>query len=128
MEAFYKLAYDISCYYAFAAFFLSYGMKYDVPAYSFLVFFAACFLAVYAVKLKRFSQAVQIGAFMLPLIPFLLETNIWGKLVLLLPWVYLVMTVLRQGYTITYKRFRKTYLIFFWIYVAVFVFLWQKTG
>ena len=122
MEAFYKLAYDISCYYAFAAFFLSYGMKYDVPAYSFLVFFAACFLAVYSVKLKNFSQAVQIGAFMLPVIPFLLETNIWGKLVLILPWVYLVITVLRQGYCITYRRFKKTYLIFFWIYVAVFVF------
>ena len=122
MEAFYKLAYDISCYYAFAAFFLSYGMKYDVPAYSFLVFFAACFLAVYSVKLKNFSQAVQIGAFMLPVIPFLLETNLWGKLVLILPWAYMVMTVLRQGYCITYRRFKKTYLIFFWIYVAVFVF------
>ena len=122
MEAFYKLAYDISCYYAFAAFFLSYGMKYDVPAYSFLVFFAACFLAVYSVKLKNFSQMVQIVAFVLPVIPFLLETNLWGKLVLILPWAYMVMTVLRQGYCITYRRFKKTYLIFFWIYVAVFVF------
>lgn len=122
MEAFYKLAYDISCYYAFAAFFLSYGMKYDVPAYSFLVLFAACFLAVYSVKLKNFSQVVQIVAFVLPVIPFLLETNLWGKLVLILPWAYMVMTVLRQGYYITYRRFKKTYLIFFWIYVAVFVF------
>jgi len=122
MEAFYKLVYDISCYYAFAAFFLSYGMEYDVPAYSFLLFITACFLAVYAEKLKRFSQAIQIGAFLLPIIPFFLETNTWGKLVLLLPWTYLVMTVLRQGYTITYRRFKKMYLTIFWIYTAMFAF------
>ncbi len=122
MEAFYKLAYDISCYYAFASFFLSYGMEYDATPLSFLVLFAACFLAVYAEKLKRFSQAVQIGAFVLPVIPFLLETNIWGKLILILPWVYMVVTVLRQGYDISYRRFRKTYLTFFWIYVVLFAF------
>lgn len=122
MEAFYKLVYDISCYYAFAAFFVSYGMEYDANPLSFLVLFAACFLAVYAEKYKRFSQAVQIGAFVLPVIPFLLETNIWGKLILILPWAYLVVTVVRQGYDITYTRFKKTYLVFFWIYVAVFAF------
>lgn len=122
MEAFYKLVYDISCYYAFAAFFLSYGMEYDVPAYSFLLLITACFLAVYAEKLKRFSQEKQIGAFLLPIIPFFLETNIWGKLVLLLPWAYLIMTVLRQGYTITYRRFKKLYLTVFWIYTALFAF------
>jgi len=120
MEAFYKLVYDISCYYAFAAFFVSYGMEYNVNPLSFLVLFAACFLAVYAEKCKRFSQAVQIGAFVLPAIPFLLETNIWGKLILILPWAYLVVTVVRQGYDITYTRFKKTYLIFLWIYVALF--------
>ena len=122
MEAFYKLVYDISCYYAFAAFFLSYGMEYDVPAYSFLVFFAACFIAVFAEKCKRFSQVVQIGAFALPVIPFLLESNIWGKLVLILPWVYMIVTVLREGYYITYRRFKKTYLTLFWIYTVVFFF------
>ena len=120
MEAFYKLVYDISCYYAFAAFFVSYGMEYDANPLSFLVLFAACFLAVYAEKCNRFSQAVQISAFVLPVIPFLLETNIWGKLILILPWAYLVMTVVRQGYDINYNRFKKTYLCFFWIYIAVF--------
>lgn len=122
MEAFYKLAYDISCYYAFVAFFLSYVAEYKVNLFSFLVFFAACFAAVHAEKLNRFSQAVQIGAFVLPVIPFLLETNIWGKLILILPWVYMIITVLRQGYNISYRRFKKTYLCFFWIYTAVFVF------
>ena len=122
MEAFYKLVYDISCYYAFAAFFVSYGMEYDANPLSFLVLFAACFLAVYAEKSNRFGQAVQMVAFALPMIPFLMESTIWGKLVLLLPWAYMVISVLRRGYTVTYNRFRKTYLTIFWIYVAVFVF------
>lgn len=122
MDAFYKLAYDISCYYAFVAFFLSYGMEYNLSPFSFAVFLAACFFAVYAKKLKRFSQAVQIGAFMLPIIPVLLETNIWGKLSVILPWIYLVVTVIREGYDISYRRFRKIYLYAFWIYIAVFVF------
>lgn len=122
MEAFYKLAYDISCYYAFAAFFLSYGVEYEVSPYSFLVFFAACFLAVYAEKCKRFSQAVQFGAFVLPVIPFLLESNIWGKVILILPWLYMIMTVLHRNYYIPYRRFKKTYLAIFWIYTVVFFF------
>ena len=122
MEAFYKLAYDIGCYYAFAAFFLSYVMEYKVTPISFLVFFAACFMAVYAEKTKRFEQEVRIGAFLLPIIPFLLENNLWGKLVLILPWIYLVVAVLREGYDISYKRFRKTFLAFFWIFAAVFCF------
>jgi len=122
MEAFYKLVYDISCYYAFAAFFLSYGVEYNVPAYSFLVFVAACFFAVHAENCQRFGPAVQIGAFALPVIPFLLESNIWGKLVVLLPWVYMVITVLQQNYYIPYRRFKKMYLTIFWIYTVVFFF------
>lgn len=122
MEAFYKMAYDIGCYYAFAAFFLSYSAKYEVNPFSFLVLFAACFGATYAEKLGRFESVVRIGAFVLPVIPFLLETNIWGKLILLLPWTYLVVTVLRQGYDISYRRFKKTYLTIFWIYAGVFAF------
>lgn len=122
MEAFYKLAYDISCYYAFAAFFLCYVAEYKVNPLSFLAFFAVCFGAVYAEKAKRFSQAVQIGAFLLPVIPLILETNLWGKLVLILPWIYLMVTVLRQGYDISYRRFKRTYLCFFWIYSCLFLF------
>lgn len=122
MEAFYKLAYDISCYYAFAAFFLYYVAEYKVSPLSFLVFFAACFFAVYAENMKKYGQAVQIGAFVLPIIPFLLENGIWGKLILMLPWVYMVVTVLRQGYDVSYRRFKKTFLCFFWIYTVVFVF------
>lgn len=122
MEAFYKLAYDTGCYFAFASFFLSYTQKYDMNPFSFMVFFLACFLAVYADRLKRYDRVVQIGAFLLPLIPFLLESNIWGKIILILPWLYMVVTVLRQGFYITYRRFRKTYLVFFWIYVVLFTF------
>lgn len=122
MEAFYKLAYDISCYYAFATFFLSYVAEYRANPLSVLVFFAACFTALNAEKIKRGSQAVQIGAFVLPVIPFLLENNLWGKLILILPWVYMVVTVLRQGYYVSYRRFRKTYLCFFWIFAALFGF------
>ena len=122
MEAFYKLAYDISCYYAFATFFLSYVAEYRANPLSVLVFFAACFTALNAEKIERGSQAVQIGAFVLPVIPFLLENNLWGKLILILPWVYMVVTVLRQGYYVSYRRFRKTYLCFFWIFAALFGF------
>lgn len=122
MEAFYKLAYDISCYYAFAAFFLSYSGKYVVNPFAFLAILVSCFAAVHAEKCKRFSQAVQIGAFVLPAIPFLMETNIWGKISLLLPWAYLVVVVLRQGYYISYLRFKKTFLCFFWIYAVLFAF------
>lgn len=122
MEAFYKLAYDIGCYYAFAAFFLSYLAGYEVNPFSFLVFFAACFMAVHAEKSKRLEPVCRIGAFLLPVIPLLMEGNIWGKLVLILPWIYLVVTVVREGYDISYKRFKKTYLAFFWIFLAVFSF------
>ena len=122
MEAFYKLAYDISCYYAFAAFFLSYVAGYRVNPLSFLVFFAACLAAVNAEKIKRGSQAMQMSAFVLPIIPFLLENNLWGKLIIILPWVYMVVTVLRQGYYVSYRRFRKTYLCFFWFFAALFGF------
>ena len=124
MEAFYKLAYDISCYYAFAAFFLSYIAEYRVNPLSVLVFFAACFAAVHAEHIKKYSysQAVRIGAFVLPVIPFILETDIWGKLILILPWVYMVVTVLREGYDVSYRRFRKTFICFFWIFTVVFCF------
>lgn len=122
MEAFYKMAYDIGCYYAFVAFFLSYSGKYVVNPFSFLVFFAACFGATYAEKLGKFESVVRIGAFVLPVIPFLLENNIWGKLILILPWMYLVVTVLRESYDVTYKRFKKIFLTIFWIYVGVFAF------
>ena len=115
MEVFYKLAYDISCYYAFVAFFLSYTAGYKVSMLSFLALFAACFIATCAEKYK-------VVAFLLPVIPFLLETSIWGKLVLILPWIYLVVTVVRQGYDVSYKRFKKTYIIIFWAFAAVFAF------
>ena len=122
MEAFYKLAYDIGCYYAFVAFFLSYVAGYKVNMFSFLVILTACFIATCVEKLKEFKQVVRIGAFVLPTIPFLLETNIWGKLVLILPWIYLVVTVVREGYDISYKRFKKTYLVLFWAFAIVFGF------
>lgn len=122
MEAFYKMAYDIGCYYAVVAFFLAYSGKYEVNPFSFLVFFAACFFATCAEKFGRFQPAVRVGAFVLPVIPFLLESNIWGKVILLLPWTYLVVTVLRESYDVSYRRFKKIYLTIFWVYVAVFAF------
>ena len=127
MEVFYKLAYDISCYYAFVAFFLSYGMDYNLSPYSFPVFFIACILAVYSEKMLRFSGAVRMVAFVLPIIPVFLETGFLGKLFAIFPWIYLVVTVLREGYDISYYRFRKTYLVVFWIYTAVFVFFMAES-
>ena len=112
MEAFYKMAYDIGCYYAVVAFFLSYSGKYEVNPLSFLVFFAACFFATYTEKLGKYESVVRVAAFVLPVIPFLLENNIWGKIILLLPWTYLIVTVLRQGYDTDYRRFKKIYIYY----------------
>lgn len=122
METFYKLVYDTGCYFAFISFFLSYTGKYDISPLSVFVFWVACFLATYADRLKRGDQVVRIGALLLPVIPFLLESNIWGKIILILPWVYLVATVFYQGYYMTYRRFRKMYLASFWIYAFIVIF------
>jgi len=122
MEAFYKLSYDIGCYYAFVTFFLSYSAGYQTRPYSFMVFFVACLLAAHAEKWKRWEKVATVAAFVLPAICFLWEKSVWGRVILILPWLYMVLTVIRQGYDISYQRFRKTYLIFFWIFAGVFGF------
>lgn len=109
MTTFYKLVFDISYFYALAAYFIYFDSAYVLNPMNYSVLLAAILLATVAEKWERGRTGLTAVAVLLPAVVLFWEPTIYGLVVHLLPWVYFAVIILRRGYFIQYGAFRTTF-------------------
>lgn len=119
---FYRVAFDISCFYALAAFFFRFAIGYEVSAFSFLILLSAAFVLGVSEELKEKRRMVAFLSLAVPAIAWLMETERVGRAVVLLPWVYMAILVVRESYISYYYQFETRFKIFLWVWIVPAVF------
>ena len=109
MTTFYKLIFDISYFYAMAAYFIYFDSAHVVNPLNYSVLLCAILLAAVAEKWERGRAGLKALAVLLPVVVLFWEPTIYGLVVHILPWAYFVIVTLRRGYYIQYGSFRTTF-------------------
>ena len=108
MEKFYKLVYDVTCFYIFTSFFffLAFRTETDMPAYGVLLL--AVMLNVFLERTAR-GNRLSLVVLAVPLACLLKAGHIVEKLQVLLPWLYLVIVVIKEQYGLYYEEFKSRF-------------------
>ena len=105
MEKFYKLIFDITCFYIFTAFFfyLIFRAETDMAAYGVLLF--TVLLQVVFERMVAMNRMKWI-VLVLPFICLVKESSVVEKVQILIPWVYMVIVIVREQYGLYYDEFK----------------------
>jgi len=105
MEKFYKLVYDVNCFYVFTAFllYLVFQIETDMLAYGVLMLAILLYIFSEQFAIKRVLKVV---ALVLPLLCLMKENEPLGKMQLILPWIYFAFVILREYYSLYYEDFK----------------------
>lgn len=127
---FYRVVFDISCYYALAAFFFHYTIGYEVNPVSFVILLTSALVLGISEELGKNRRVVAFASLAIPAIGWILESDSHGRIVLLLPWVYMIVLVVRESYISYYYQFETRFKLFLWVWVvpAVFAITHLETG
>ena len=91
MQIFYKIVFDISCYYTFASFFLKFALGYEISSLSMSLFLLAGLLVVGSQKISSIGRGMALLSAVVPVL-FRPWGNIdYALLEFFLPWVYFVL-------------------------------------
>ena len=106
MQIFYKIVFDISCYYTFASFFLKFALGYEISSLSMSLFLLAGLLVVGSQKISSIGRGMALLSAVVPVL-FRPWGNIdYALLEFFLPWVYFVLLVYRENYGVYYANFK----------------------
>lgn len=114
MGIFYKTVFDISCFYAFFTFFFSYTVGHETNAFSYGVFLIAALLLGSSEAVKQYGKLLILLASIIPAGALLLETTMVGRIMVLLLWTYLLISIKREAYIIYYYHFIDKFKGFLW--------------
>ncbi len=129
MQIFYKMVFDISCYYTFASFFLSFVLEYKMSSFSMSLFLVSGLMIVYSQKLFRIGRWIALCSAIFPIF-----FRPWGSidyvlLEFIIPWLYFVILVYRENYAVYYANFKALWKDFLYassILIVVFLFNVEK--
>lgn len=105
MGIFYKTVFDISAFYAYAAFFFTFTIRYETNPVSYAVFLLTAFLLALSGQAKRNEKKLVVIAAVLPVITLLVENTTVGRLEVVLLWAYLIFMIKKEAYLIYYYHF-----------------------
>lgn len=114
LSTFYKLVFDISCYFTFASFLFAYIFEYETNPATYGIFLIAALLTASSERMKRGENAVKIVSLVLPAMALLWERTWMGRLELLLPWAYYMLLFLKNGYSMYHETFVGRFRLLLW--------------
>ncbi len=125
MGVFYKVVFDISCYYLFVTFFFSYVADYKTNPMSFGVFLLAALVLGFSEQLKRLNsrRAMALASITVPALTLLTETELIGRIEVLLLWVYFAAMVLKESYVAYHYHFLEKFRILLWTLLVPGIFM-----
>ena len=108
MEKFYKLVYDVTCFYIFTAFFfyLAFWTETDMPAYGVLLFTILLHVFFERTAARNYIKIVVMA---LPMVCLMKEGAIVGKLQIIIPWIYMVIVIIKEQYGLYYEEFKSRF-------------------
>lgn len=128
METFYKVAFDLSCYYTIVAFFMKYGLQYDTNPLTFAVLLAAALGVVLCERLPKGVMPAKLVCLLFPLLALIWEDSRLGQLQFILPWVYFVTISISERYKLYYDSFLSLFRTLLILIVTVDVLLCFYNG
>lgn len=105
MEKFYKLVYDITCFYVFTAFFFYFAFQVETDMLAYGVLLLTVLLHV-CFEQTAVGTRIKIAVLALPLVCFLKEGGICEKIQFIIPWIYMIIVVLKTQYGLYYEEFK----------------------
>ncbi len=106
MQIFYKIVFDISCYYTFTSFFLKFTLGYEISSLSMSLFLISGLIVVCSQKISSIGRGIALLSAIFPIV-----FRPWGNLdyallEFFIPWVYFVLLVYRENYGVYYANFK----------------------
>ncbi len=120
---FYRVTFDISCFYALSVYFLSYILGFKPNPLTFGCFLTAALVLAVSEKARRNSRTVAFASLAFPAVALVVETTDVGRILVFLPWIYLVILVLRGSYVAGYYQFMDHFKVFLRIWALPIVLL-----
>ncbi len=106
MQIFYKIVFDISCYYTFTSFFLKVALGYEISSFSMSLFLLSALLVVSSQKISSIGRGIALISAIIPIL-FRPWGNIdYALLEFFIPWVYFVFLVYWENYGVYYANFK----------------------
>ena len=106
MQIFYKIVFDISCYYTFTSFFLKFALGYEISSLSMSLFLLAGLLVVGSQKISSIGRGIALLSAILPILFRPWKDIDYALLEFFIPWVYFVLLVYRENYGVYYANFK----------------------
>lgn len=105
LSTFYKLMFDISCYFTFASFLFSYMFGMETDSLVFGVFLVAALVISFGEQLPGKGSMVALGGILVPVLAYLRAETTFEMMEVLLPWIYLVIVFIKKSYGIYHEYF-----------------------
>lgn len=109
MEKFYKLVYDITCYYVFASFFFYWAFQIHTDTNAYGILLLAILLHVFSERFGKIGSVVNGIAILLPAVWVFREQEALARMQLILPWIYFVYVVIKEQYGLYYDDFKSRF-------------------
>jgi len=109
MGIFYKTVFDISVFYAYAAFFFCYAIGYETNPLSYGVFLIAALVLAISGRMQYNGKICAIIAAVIPAVTLLIENTMVGRAEVILLWAYFVFMIKQETYLIYYYHFMEKF-------------------
>jgi len=109
MGIFYKTVFDISVFYAYAAFFFCYAIGYETNPLSYGVFLIAALVLAISGRMQYNGKICAIIAAVIPAVTLLIENTMVGRAEVILLWAYFVFMIKQETYVIYYYHFMEKF-------------------
>ena len=109
MGIFYKTVFDISVFYAYAAFFFCYAIGYETNPLSYGVFLIAALVLAISGRMQYNGKICAIIAAVIPAVALLLENTMVGRAEVILLWAYFAFMIKQETYLIYYYHFMEKF-------------------
>ena len=119
----YRFVFDISCYYAIVSFFLSYLKGDEINTLSFFLLILSAFLNGYFEGREK-GIIGKVVRLLIPLTALIWENTWGGRLIFLLPWIYLMVRTFTENYHMGYMGFKilfRRMLLLYFVPIAILI-------
>ena len=108
MEKFYKLIYDITCFYIFTSFFFCLVFHEETNMMAYAVLLLTILLHVFSERMP-FGKVPGLLVLVLPVICLFTEDSIAAKIQFVLPWFFFIFVAIRDQYSLYYEEFKSRF-------------------
>lgn len=115
LSTFYKLIFDISCYFSFTSFLFCYLFKIETSSASFGVFVLVALALALGEHVPRGGNIIAVLGLLIPFLSVLWTETTLEALQVDLLWIYLVLVFVRKSYGVYHEEFAAQFKVLLWV-------------